>query len=393
MGHAVDNLARQSAQATSTRRQRHSKPGNSAAHYTGNLVAYRHDLTALNSLVASSAKPTPPAPVDVNPVSEAKNRQTTAKTTIAATVAANSSYDARPGLLQNAKATLMQRAVPITGCLCLVGVAGLTWYLLDATATTDVQQPSTITDNTANSSPGNQDEPIATPDVSVQEIAVTPSAEQPAEAITTTAEPAVLPDTPELTVGESAVSEPDVITAPTATPDFAAEFREEIDWLYGQNVDLRGQIVVLKQETLELHEEIFQRELEQLAQEAEAKESGKPNVVYQYVDLPLGAHVAVSEPAEYDGGYGDSPADVSASTTSAPSLTSAMPSVPTDLPPPPILGSADKEIAFDPETGFYIDPNYTNNDYTGSDLNAQSQVNELASKISARVEYPPIAYE
>lgn len=372
MGYAVDSLPNDEAPAASPRKQRRSRTGSNDAHYTGNLVAYRHDLTALDSLIAASAKPVPPAPVDIDPVDEAKARPAHSTSTIAKTVAANSSFSvAHNDIFRSAKTAFTQRAIPITGCLCLFGFAGLTWYVMDSPgtsdSTSDIVQPAAV----AQSLPESELPPIETTAAPVASV----SASQTHNNTDVIANNAV----------------------PPPQTDVTSEFREEIDWLHAQNVDLRGQIVALKEETLRLHEEIFEMELDKYAQEARAKETGRPNVVYKYVDLPLGTSISPNPPAEHPdtGSDGSSLVTASAPTTAN---DRSQPAVSADISTPPVLGAVDGEIAFDSDRGFFTDPNHPGHDAATTENSASwnsteersAPGNGLISKVSTEIQYPPI---
>lgn len=78
-----------------------------------------------------------------------------------------------------------------------------------------------------------------------------------------------------------------VVLAPNTVATLSKEYLVEIDWLIGQNTDLRQEIESLSSETLNLNQELLGLELQIASLEADA--SPETRTVYNYVNVPIGS--------------------------------------------------------------------------------------------------------
>lgn len=274
-----------------------------------------------------------------------------------AQVAANSdSAFTMPAHLQG-KATKQQLAIAIASCLSLGAVVGYNWGLF-------VSQPTV-------------------------ELALT----NPALTTSTVADiPAIIPS-PVVQVEP----EPLEIASFIDTRDIEAEYLDEIDWLQSQNSALQLDVDVLTQESIDLNYELLQLELQVVALQSESEPSTETRVVYNFVNVPIGSaietldNLPTNEPYTddtfvEDNGYVD---DYSyANDDSFLDDNTYVDENYVDeesreylLAQDNLEYPVDSEISYDPETGFFINPQYV------------SDETQFAIDANEQLSYPPITSE
>jgi len=177
-----------------------------------------------------------------------------------------------------------------------------------------------------------------------------------------------------------------VATTPVVTsakaPDIKSEHLDEIDWLLNQKDGLELKLDVMNKESLDLNQELLKLELEVVELKSQAEPPVESRLVYNFVNVPIGAS-AQTEPydpsldegsanpilqeiSQTDDPYTHS--DLTVDESNEASWQSNNDNYPQD-----------REISYDPETGYYINPQYT----------GETAVPIIDS--GQEISYPPIA--
>ena len=189
-----------------------------------------------------------------------------------------------------------------------------------------------------------------------------------------------LPVSQEPTSIEPALTNPANSDTEAAAADYAPEpdLLDEIKWLQEQNQFLQAEKERLSYETLDLNKELLDMELKLSTNSPQVEPSTEPEVVYNFVDVPIGNTVSAAsdEPDQFVSTAPDEQRDQPVFNASDER----------DLP-----DLSDEVLNYDPNTGYYLNPQYDDgsdtsfgNDGTGSDAGGPLPPDTAA--------YPPIEY-
>ena len=356
-------------------RKRTGKPLRGSGHYTGNLTAFKS--------LQTGEQATPP--VDSAQRGKLKSRSYAERYTHLRESASNDSV-----IVQKAKnaPTVGPRSKIATAVLIALATGAVLGSIWTASKLTGAAQPAT--ESAANTQTSNT-QSVATP----QPVAAEVTNDSEASLAQTSA-----PNTVEALPAETAIDP--IIEELTATRNLADQYLEEIEWLHDQNGLLQEEIIALNNETTSLNYDLLQLELELAALEAEAQPIVETRTVYNFVNVPIGSGVEQSsyeptatenynEPVEYTDGYDEEENLDKLIDQDTPVFWDEDQRVdflgnnpqeelyPEDLYTQEELEAQllDDALIYDPETGYYIDPNYVSGD---DDINTPSR----------QIEYPPI---
>ena len=152
------------------------------------------------------------------------------------------------------------------------------------------------------------------------------------------------------------------------TADYAPEpdLLDEIKWLQEQNQFLQAEKERLSYETLDLNKELLDMELKLSTNSQQVETRTEPEVVYNFVDVPIGNTVSAA-PDERD-----QPVFSASDERDQPDLS-------------------DEVLNYDPDTGYYLNPQFDESSNTSSGNNGTG--NDAGGPLPPdTAAYPPIEY-
>jgi len=348
-----DDSAGRSEQYTATR-QRPKKSLRNKTACAGNLIAFssRQTPVAAPPITKRSRPAThvnapllPAAPISINQYVAAR------RNAVDRHVLENKSDETATATATSRLGFAHSTSGKLFAGVALIGI-GLTWITIKALTSPQAVQTPIAQD-------GTDVDPVARDIASVVKPELDLPSGEPAEIASTSS-----PNTPQ------------------AVPEEA--FLEEIDWLNVQNHYLQVELDVLSQEAMDLNTQLLDMELQLVNLSLPGDPDAQPQIVYNYVDVPLGGSISPESDNTQQAQAIQHQYIQPESTQTEPTQTA--PTQPGED-QPELLNQV---LAFDPETGFHRNSQFDESGDTVMEDIVNADVPKPQQNFE-KIEFPPIA--